>query len=325
MEATPVLHYSGDYATKPGHSDTRLLHYPFDRLPIVESHIYPHYVIINLGEKLAHFFGGNLEQEPIPGLSFKAFMDELNTVYAVHLGTCYKLYKRWISAVPPTWFIQGKDSDDQPSGQSNAPDDAVRSQTGSRLTRSRSKSQADGTGKGNGNGGVPINHVPTTPQNDALSVDSLDNMVYPTDSISCWDGPFNGDEERNEDGGGSDTNSGFSDALWVDEIETWWTTVLIAVDKEEKKEGADEGAESMGVVKGTSLRPGSSAGSNSESSTMVDDTVIVELMLGKLCGNGGRGCEWEGVDVADVDVSSRTYQDEVGLPGFLSPILRHIY
>ena len=322
MEATPILHYSGDYTTKPGHYDTRLLHYPFGQLPIVESHIYPHYVIFNLGEKLMHFFGENLDQEPIPGLSFESFKDELNTVYAAHLVTCYNLYKRWIGAVPPTWFTRDSDGEDQ--GQSDAPDDAVRSEFGSRMTRSRSKSQAGGTDGGRNGTSAPVDSAPTATENDAFSVDSAENIVYPTDSISCGDRPFNGDEERNESVGSSDTDSDFSDALWVDEIQTWRTNVVIAVEKEERKKENDEGDESMEVVKRASSEPGLSVGSYSESSTVIGETVFIGLTLGKPRGTDGKRDEWEGTDAVDVDVSSKFCQDGVGLPGSLSMVPKYV-
>ncbi|KAM6496663.1 hypothetical protein JOM56_007136, partial [Amanita muscaria] len=52
MEGTAVEFYNGDYTTEPTSSNSSLHFYPFNQLPIVESHVYPHYVIYNLGEKL---------------------------------------------------------------------------------------------------------------------------------------------------------------------------------------------------------------------------------------------------------------------------------
>jgi len=182
------------------------------------------------------------------------------------------------------------------------------------LTRSKSKSQADGTGGDDTSGSVPVDHVPTAPNNNTFFTDSADNIVSSSDSISCRDGLSNGDEERNEDGEGSDSNSVFSDTSWVNEVQTWRTNVLVAVEKEQGNEGNHETGKCMGVVKGTSLGSGSSVGSYSESNTMVDDTM---LMLSKPCRNDGGSGEWEGDDGADVDASSRLWQDEVAPSGSL--------
>ncbi|KAF8235033.1 hypothetical protein L208DRAFT_792671 [Tricholoma matsutake] len=138
MEGTAVEFYNGDYTTQPTSSDTSLHFYPFDQLPIVESHVYPHYVIYNLGEKLRHLFGDDLDQSPIPELTFPTFAMQLNTFYAsLNLTTCYQLYKRWMGCSVPTWFIQGKGHDEQTPNPHDITDNPTQHDADTRMTCSR--------------------------------------------------------------------------------------------------------------------------------------------------------------------------------------------
>jgi hypothetical protein len=71
----------GNYTSEPGPANTTLHFYPSNQLPVIQSHVYPHYVIYDLGKKLQHFFGKEIDQELIPELSFETWVKGLNLFY----------------------------------------------------------------------------------------------------------------------------------------------------------------------------------------------------------------------------------------------------
>ena len=65
MRKNPISVYSGGYPTSTSLADFEHIQYPFHTLPAVTSHIYPHYIMYDVGKKLEHFFGKNLSY-PLP-------------------------------------------------------------------------------------------------------------------------------------------------------------------------------------------------------------------------------------------------------------------
>jgi hypothetical protein len=320
MNAVSLCRYDGNYASDPGPANTTLHFYPFDQLPVLQSHVYPHYVIYDLGKKLDHFFGEDLDQEPIPHLSFEMWVKGLHSFY--NLEMCHRLYRSWMMVIPPTWYIQGKDSDDNAPDGNGGVEDTSRSDTGSRATRSKSNSEAHGEdgNRGGGKDGAAVDNVPKSSEDDTFYIDPIDNVVFPSDSVSCRDGlTRQGDAARCDNGEyGGDSDCGLSDTSWIDDLQSWRVKVHTAIDDTSWLEGeADVSKMPMSA---------SSNASFSESSTAFDSAVVGSV-LDKSCG-GCVGIKQEGARViaeSEAEIHCGLFRINVdGFDGPMSPILQPV-
>jgi hypothetical protein len=285
METSSFLIYAGNYTNPPSINNTALHFFPFAELPTFHSHVYPHYVIYNLGQKIQSIFGDDLEDADS---GFQTFAAKLGSnILPLIIKQCHQVYKRWMRCQVPATFFQreGKEHDEQSQNPNNAP---AEGNSDARMTRSKLGSRQGGNGA-TGSGAVPMERAygGTGPQDDIHFEDFPDNVVYPEDSISCClDGPLNGDDE--ERCAGDDGSSDILDDsdLWTQDISAWQRSVQYALSEED-------------VLEGGGSSSGSSSGCCSASSTMVDEN--------SLCGK-----ETVKVDVVARQISERflgPYQD----------------
>ena len=192
MEASSFNIYTGNYTNPPSINDTTLHFFPFVNLPTLHSHVHPHYVIYNLGEKIQSFFGDDLEGTDS---AFETFAAKLgSSVLPAIIKQCYRLYKRWMQCQVPAAFFrkEGEEHDEQSQNPNDALQNPAFSNSDARITRFRYRSEYGSQG-GNadiGSGAVPKERAceGTDPQDDVHSEDFPDNVICPEDSISCLNG-----------------------------------------------------------------------------------------------------------------------------------------
>ena len=94
MRTTPISIYSGEYPTSTSLANFNHVKYPFDTLPTVTSHIYPHYIVYDTGKKLAHFFGEDLDEPCLPDMPYDTWVKglDMGSAYLGVLKDCHALY-----------------------------------------------------------------------------------------------------------------------------------------------------------------------------------------------------------------------------------------
>ena len=107
MEASSLQIYTGNYSIAPSNNNTILHFFPFMHLLTFKSHVYPHYIIYDLSQKLQGFFGDNLSSE------FETFTAKLKSnTLTTAIKQCYQLYKRWTQCQVPISFLREKECDE---------------------------------------------------------------------------------------------------------------------------------------------------------------------------------------------------------------------
>ena len=83
-------------------SDVERIDYPFSDLPELESHVYPHWAILNAGKKLHH----------IGDRTFHTLAIHIGAAYQVSIGTganfikmIQMIYEKWTEAAVANTFI----------------------------------------------------------------------------------------------------------------------------------------------------------------------------------------------------------------------------
>jgi hypothetical protein len=132
------------WTTATSASELELHFFPYDTLPIIHSHIRPHFVVYNLGMKLS----------ALNWLRLLFFDDQYQPLTSQHptLFTCVQrsmyLFEEWTREHPPSNFMDMYSSGDQSGGAD------VTNANNPRPTRSCRASKMSGPGgQGAGNGG----------------------------------------------------------------------------------------------------------------------------------------------------------------------------
>jgi hypothetical protein len=290
MRKNPISVYSGGYPTSTSLADFKHIQYPFRTLQTVTSHIYPHYVVYDVGKKLEHFFGKNLSYPLLPDMSYDTWIDELDMGSAVFgvLNDCHTLYSRWMAIQPPPSFLgKGPDiqkSDENEDGESGNSNKRWRGPSdGRRSLSSKKRSRTDGSG---GRSDIVLG----SPGNIG-SQRAFNNALTPFDSVSCHNllqyddsdvGNTVGVGDKNDDINSEASISSLSFSMG---IETWRQSVWVAgVEGHVQKQVEDTNAEDeCAVGRGAASLP--STKNSAPSITMVDvgatigpkDMVIVEV------------------------------------------------
>lgn len=279
MRTTPISLYSGEYPTSISLADFNHIKYPFDTLPTVNSHIYPHYVVYDAGKKLTHYFGEDLNKPLLPDMPYDTWITglDMGSAYLGFVNDCYTLYSRWMAVQPPPSFLRKSpviqdENEDGNSGNSNRrwrPSDG---------RRSKKRSRTDGSDSG-GHGDIVLGN----PGNITYSSQQTsDNALIPSDSVSCHNLLHYNDGEvenavsvgdKNDDADSEVSISSFSFSVG---IETWRRSVQMAsvgkhVWKQAEDANADDGF-AVGRSSGAASLP-----STESSTTMVDVGANIEL------------------------------------------------
>jgi hypothetical protein len=283
MRTTPISIYSGEYPTSTSLAYFNHVKYPFDTLPTVTSHIYPHYVVYDTGKKLAHFFGEDLNEPRLPDMPYDAWVKglDMGSAYLGVLKDCHTLYSRWMAVQPPPSFLRkGPDVqklDENEGGKSGSGNKRWRGPTdGRRSLRSKKRSRTDVNDSG-GHSDVVLG----SPGNIG-SQQTFDNVLTPSDSVSCHNLLQYDDSDVGNTVGVGDRNDGIDSEASILSfsfsvgIEAWRQSVRVAgVEGHVQKQVEDTNAEDERAVgRGAASLPSTENSTPSESIATVDHVRV---------------------------------------------------
>lgn len=128
--------------------------FPFRDLPILRSHVHPHFAIYDFGKKCAMF---GLTHIPLSG-------NRVPLPVQLAFGMAWGIHKSWMTAEPPASFSSNFKADDKPGGSGGGSgDNSKRGPTSKYTLRSRSEGGAKSQRPtGSGESGARSQVLPTT-------------------------------------------------------------------------------------------------------------------------------------------------------------------
>jgi len=195
------------WTTATSASQLELHFFPYDTLPIIHSHIRPHFVVYNLGMKLS----------TLNWLQLLFFDDQYQLLTNKHptLFACIQrsmdLYKEWTREQPPSNFGNTYSSGDQSGGAD------ISNANNARLAYGRKPSNKSGQGDrstGKSGGG------------DARGSGTVDDEdeIYPDDSLTLVFEAAAEQDDANEPPNDEHTDDE-SDESFYERLDTWVTSV----------------------------------------------------------------------------------------------------